>query len=438
MKTNATKPETADPVTAAAQGPMPGICVVHTHPLDADGAAIATRTVLLGRGDQIVLGRGNEATLALDDERLSRRHLRVTRTHDGRFLVEDLGSKNGTFLDGARLKGTCRPASRVARFGRHLGLFFEDSTPVLLGGVAVDGGVVIGPHLRKVLDAVASFAGSSTALHITGETGTGKEVLARAFHDAGPRPQAPFVAVSCATIPAALAERLLFGAKRGAYSGADADAPGYLQAADGGTLFLDEVAELGPELQAKLLRVIETGEIVPLGGTRGERAVLRFCSASHADLRAEAAAGRFRHDLYYRLGRPSVTAPPLRDRAEEIPFLVALALQRLGAELRAHPDLVEACLLRPWPGNVRELMVEVRSAGQRAQAARQRVVHAAHLSHDAGTPVTVPPETSLPAWPADDAIIAALHAEGGNVSATARRLGIHRTQLRRWLERRPS
>src|SRR5262249_18710429 len=137
-----------------------------------------------------------------------------------------------------------------------------------------------------------------------------------------------FVPVNCASVPAALAERLLFGARKGAYSGADADSDGWLQAADGGTLFLDEIADLPADVQAKLLRVIETRQVAPLGSTQARAVKLRLCSAAATDLRGAVAAGQFRDDLYYRVARPSVTVPPLRARAEDVPWLIQSALGR--------------------------------------------------------------------------------------------------------------
>src|SRR5262249_25883004 len=160
------------------------------------------------------------------------------------------------------------------------------------------------------------------------------------------------------TISETIAERLLFGAKRGAFSGADADADGYLQAADGGTLFLDEIAELGLAVQAKLLRVLENKEVLPVGATRARPIALRLCSATHKGLRAQVEAGRLREDLFFRIATPQVSVPPLRQRLEEIPWLLQVAAQSVAPNLKLSASLVETCLLRSWPGNVRELLAE--------------------------------------------------------------------------------
>jgi transcriptional regulator with GAF, ATPase, and Fis domain len=254
----------------------------------------------------------------------------------------------------------------------------------------------------------------------------------------------PFVAINCSTIPEGVAERLLFGTRRGAFSGADADAEGYLQMAHGGTLFLDEVADLSLAVQAKLLRVLETREVLPLGGSRPRSIDLCICAASNRPLRDEVAAGRFREDLYFRIGQPEAGLPPLRQRREEIPWLIALELKRAGVRLGMHGSLVEACLLRPWPGNVRELLAAVRTAAHTAGLQGETRLEAKHLSPTAGIALTassaiVTPSAAATGAPPEAArhaeLSAALQAAEGNVSRAARALGVHRNQLCRWLDR---
>jgi transcriptional regulator of acetoin/glycerol metabolism len=329
------------------------------------------RAVALPLSDgALELGRADGGGGPLDDKRVSRRHARVT--WDGRrFSVLDLGSQNGTFADGESVPaGGGRELQRVLRLGDTLLVPLADVRPLDQRGVRVIGDFVRGPTMQRLLEEVGSTADHGGTLHISGETGVGKEGVAQAFHAA--RGVGRLVAVNCAIIPHNLAERLLFGAKRGAYSGADADSAGYLQEADGGTLFLDEVAELEPAVQAKLLRAIQTREVVPLGAARGRKVDFRLCSASNRDLRALAASGQLREDVYFRIGRPEVLVPPLRQRPEEIGYLVVAELGRTSPSLAAHVSLVEQCLLRPWPGNVRELLAEVRAAARAALAARPR------------------------------------------------------------------
>jgi DNA-binding NtrC family response regulator len=391
----------------------------------------------------VELGRDHEAFAGQPDGRMSRQHARVS--FDGRrFVVADLRSRNGTFLDGGPLPAaTSGEVTRVIRVGDSLLVPARDVGPCQRLGVRLTGERVEGPALQLARDAAVQAARAGGPLHITGETGAGKEGLAQAFHAAGPG--GPLQAVNCATIPETVAERLLFGAKRGAFSGADADVDGYVQAAHGGTLFLDEVGELSLAVQAKLLRVLETGEVLALGAARPRRVDLRFCSATHRDLRAQVAAGKLREDLYFRIGSPRVVAPPLRDRPEEIAWMLREEVARLSPELAVHVSLVEACLLRPWPGNVRELLTEVQNAAQAARADGGGRVDARHLAETAGSAFAAsrgeegpPPSTPAPGAPAPPTrvrLVAVLRRAEGNVSAAARELGVHRTQLRRWLER---
>jgi transcriptional regulator with GAF, ATPase, and Fis domain len=288
-------------------------------------------------------------------------------------------------------------------------------------------------------------------LFISGESGTGKESLAHAFHKASPQRGGPFVAVNCAAIPEGIAERLLFGALKGAFSGVVADSEGYLAAASGGTLFLDEVADMDPVVQGKLLRVIDTGELLPLGATRARKVQFQVCTATHKDLRALTQEGKFRADLYFRIGLPQIAVPPLRERREEIPWLMKAAL-RAQPELLLSVPLVEACLLRAWPGNVREILAETHSAAFKAQAAKSDTVQVEHLSASAGAAMAAPlrpvaEESARPAAasaasprpasapPSRAQVLAALLEAKGNVSAAARALQVHRTQFRRLLVR---
>jgi transcriptional regulator with PAS, ATPase and Fis domain len=234
---------------------------------------------------------------------------------------------------------------------------------------------------------------------------------------------------------------LLFGAKKGAYSGANADASGYVQAADGGTLFLDELGELDLNVQAKLLRFLETREVMPVGASKAQRIDVRVCSATHRDLRRAVRDGTFREDLYYRMARPQVHIPPLRDRMEDIPHLVDRKLREIDSRLIAHVSFIEACLLRPWPGNIRELTMEVRNSAAALLAEGGHLLRRQHLSETAGVAATEPleqaPSLGAPRE-ADlqrDAVVAALEKSEGRVATAARELGVHRNQLRRWLEK---
>lgn len=429
----------ADVPGQEALSPVPGLVLLFA------GGQPAAGCIPLENGS-VELGRNHPVLAARPDPRISQRHVRVE--FDGeRFSAADLGSRNGISVDGENLApGSERKVLRLLRVGDSLIAPMRDIGPLQRLGVRVVDGRVEGPTSRATLRALEQIARLGATLHITGESGAGKEALARTFHAAGPAAKGPFQAVNCAAIPEGVAERLLFGAKRGAYSGADADADGYLQSAHGGTLFLDEIAELALPIQAKLLRTLETGEVLPLGASRPRKVDLRFCSATHIDLRAHVAAGKFREDLYYRIATPAIVAPPLRVRIEEIPWLLQLAIQRTAPDRAMHVSFVEACLLRRWPGNVRELLGEARTAAQLAVAGESPRVEARHLGANAGVALNTTPEKDEPARPPDGGrpgdtsptraqLVDLLRRVDGNVSAAARELGVHRTQLRRWLER---
>ncbi|MEZ4295981.1 MAG: sigma 54-interacting transcriptional regulator [Polyangiaceae bacterium] len=422
-----------------AEEPEPGLVLIFSS------GRPAAAVLPLARGS-IEVGRGEVLGVTIDDKRMSRAHARISFDR-GAWTLEDLRSRNGSAADGREIEaGAPSPAGALVRTGGSLFLLAADTRPYR-SGVARSADTVMGPALLRAFSAIARAARSGGVLHITGESGSGKELAARAFHDAGPAADGPFVAVNAATLRADLAEAMLFGSRKGFYTGAPGG-PGFLQAASGGTLFLDEVAELDTAVQAKLLRALQTREVLPLGATRPERVDLRFCSATHADLRSLVATGKMRDDLYYRIATPAVRLPPLRERTEEIPWLIEQALHRLEGAVKPpalHVSFVEACLLRPWPGNVRELTAEVKSAAQWA-VEDGGVLLARHLDPRAGTAANAPepdgpPPPSRPApspgGKVDDATIEeALRAAGNNKSAAARALGMHRTQLVRWLEKR--
>jgi DNA-binding NtrC family response regulator len=421
---------------------VPGVVLVFTQ-----GQPVCSALAL--HGSTRVIGRDALGSGIFPDPNMSRRHAEVH--WDGqRFLVRDLGSRNGTFVDGALVRGEVRGAGlRYLRAGTSVFLLRRDVRPFRSPGIERMDGLSVGPGLAMAWRTIARLARAGSNIFLHGESGAGKERAVQAFHALGPRSAQPLVAVNCSAIPEGTAERLLFGTKRGAYSGAAADAIGYVQAAEGGVLFLDEVAELDPGVQAKLLRVLETREVMPLGANRSQKVDFRLCVATHKDLRAEVARGRFRQDLYFRIGHPEVRLPPLRDRIEEIPWLVDLAVSETAERpLLIRPSFVEACLQRPWPGNVRELLVETRAAVHQAMVQGSKTLEVTHLTSAAGQEFDAPrtwPEIApgpgnrprrAPYGPPDPGTLErALREHDGNVAATARALGVHRTQLRRWLAR---
>jgi MoxR-like ATPase len=401
------------------------------------GGRATFRTFCVGH-EPIELGRLELAEDGCRDPLISRNHLRVS--HEGAaFVVTDLNSHNGTFVASQQITGVTRvPPGSLIRLGGALLLVASDVVAFRELGLGSIDGTVAGPSFRRALDAVAISRqlGLAQSLLISGESGSGKEIAAQAFHHAGAKPKAPFTAVNCATIPRDLAERLLFGSRRGAFSGAT-DAPGYVHAARGGTLFLDEVAELPPEVQSKLLRLLEKHEVLALGATTPEPIDVQVCAATWRNLREEVAAGRFREDLYFRIGQPEVHLPPLRERLEEVPWHVQQALQECGGtlQLTATVEFIEQCALRHWPGNVRELRAEVRRAAAAVVSQGRAKLQPRDLSPDAGTRIALANEAPVPRRFPDDDCAAALKAERGNVLAAARSLGVHRNKVRRWLDR---
>lgn len=426
MKRETIKDEKPSPKTS--EQAAPGVVLVFS------GGAACFHVVPLLRG-ALELGRDDLAALHLSDARVSRQHLGL-RLDGSCWTFTDRGSTNGVFLDGKQLQGThTGPSPRVVRIGKTLLLPVSDVTPYVLHGVSVTAERIVGPSLRQVLDQIAKVGRLGQNVLITGPSGAGKELAARAFHDAAASrgKDRPFVALNCATIPEGLAERILFGAKRGAYSGADSDAKGLVQAAGGGTLFLDEIGDLDAAIQTKLLRVLETREVLPVGATQPTAVEFSLCAATHKDLRDEVTTGRFREDLYFRIGRPELRLPSLAERPEEIPWLAQRAIEAVGLGARPDAELIEQCLLRPWPGNVRELLAGLRSAA--IAASGEELVLLSHLASTAGvslrrTPVA-PREPDAPLDPIEEA----LRKADGNVSQAATALGMSRAKVRRFIEK---
>jgi len=415
----------------ASERPRPGIVAIFS------GVAMCRGWPL---GDEpVVVGRARPSHLLLADDRASREHVEIS-FRDGAFVVRDLGSSNGTFVAGRPVVDATVADGGVVRIGQSVLLLLADARAFLGAGphVAIHDRMVAGPVVRDLLERVRQVGAAGEPLLVTGESGTGKELVAREYHAASRRSTGPFIAVNSAAIPEALAERLLFGAVKGAYSGAASDARGYLEDADGGTLFLDEVGELPAPVQTKLLRVLETREVVPVGGTRPRPVSFGLVAATNRVVRAEVELGRFRADLYYRIGRVRVTLPSLRDRIAEIPWIIEDEVRGLDARLTVHPRLVEACCHRDWPGNLRELRSELRRAGLEALRRGSPCVSVEHLADCAGTAYAQgsdPGEVTPSPDPSRDAIAAALAAAKGSVAAAARALGIHRSKLYRLLER---
>ena len=253
---------------------------------------------------------------------------------------------------------------------------------------------------REVLDVLERVAPSRATVLLRGESGTGKEVVARALHDRGPRAERPFVAVSCAALPEALLESELFGHERGAFTGASQARAGRFELADGGTLFLDEVGELPLAAQVKLLRAIQERQFERVGGRRTLTVDVRLVAATNRDLEAAIRAGTFRLDLFHRLQVVELTLPPLRERREDVPLLVARFLDELAAEhgrrLALGKDAVEVLVGHEWPGNVRQLRNVLERLVVAHGEGMVRAEDLAFLRETKATSVETPTPTSTP------------------------------------------
>lgn len=297
---------------------------------------------------------------------------------------------------------------------------------LLLAAPSAAGPVAADPESLQLFSLAARAAASSATILVTGPSGAGKEVLARYLHDRSPRANGPFLAVNCAALPESMLEALLFGHERGAYTGAQNSAPGLFRAANGGTLFLDELGELPLLLQAKLLRVVEQREVLPLGATAPVSIDVRLVAATNRDLAAEIEAGRFRADLYWRLSVFPLALKPLVARPLDILPLAAAFLRRHPAGVALSETRLRALVGHNWPGNVRELSNLIERAGI---LAGDGPILDEHLGFAA--PVAAPAglQPKMRAHEAD-ALSLALAETGGRRREAARRLGISERALR--------
>jgi transcriptional regulator with PAS, ATPase and Fis domain len=293
-----------------------------------------------------------------------------------------------------------------------------------------------------VLKSVEKAAANDLPIVIEGETGSGKEGIARAIHAWSGR-KGSFLALNCAALPEALAEGELFGYRKGAFTGADRANPGYLRAAHNGTLFLDEIADLSPVLQPKLLRALEQREVIPLGETQPVPVDARIVVATQAPLTEAVAAKRFRGDLFARLDGLRVRVPPLRERTEEVPFLFMNLLRKgfTGGRVPAvDAALIERLCLYDWPFNVRELDLVTRQLvalhGGETTLGRSMLPSRFRESERAAAPVSLAPQRAAEA-PDVDTFIAVLRTNGGNVARAAAALGISRQKAYRIMEAAP-
>ncbi len=388
------------------------------------------------------IGSGEGADVVLADRTVSRVHLEVCLDPDGRgVLVVDPGSKNGTFYLGQRLGRAVVAPGATLRLGETT-IAIQPAAGAGSERLSADTryGALLGESLvmRRLFSVLQSMEEVELPLLVEGETGTGKEIVAREVHAHSRRAKGPFVVLDCAAAQPTLFESALFGHRRGAFTDAVADRAGAAVAADGGTLFLDEIGELPLAVQPKLLRFLERREVTPLGSETVRSVDVRIVAATNRDVEAEVSAGTFRADLFHRLAVLRVRMPALRERPDDIPLLaIEMTAQLRASEAPSAPEslpsaLVEQLKRYPWPGNVRELRnVVARALSLGAEEANPAM---------AGPADAVDPEGLRPYHEARQTVVDAfelhylerlLSESDGNLSEAARRAGLHRNYVAR-------
>lgn len=403
------------------------------------------RVVEIKSPGAVRVGRDEDLEISLDDRRASRQHARIA--FDGaRVTVRDLESSNGTFLGERRVsrEEEVPPGGLIRIGGTHIVLMSADGHPIrpethgpIVGNTALGSEVIaLDPLSIQLFALVKRLAASELPVLVQGETGSGKEVVARALHRHSRRAGAPFIAINCAALPESIAESELFGHERGSFTGAYTRKVGVFEASDGGTLLLDEVGELSPSNQSRLLRVLQERLIVRIGAVQPTPINVRVVAATNRELAVDVARGRFREDLYFRLNGVTVSVPPLRDRPRDILPLATKMLQERGGGYTLDESAARALQRYSWPGNVRELRNTIECAVTLADSGE---IQLSHLPPSLRAGGRANDETSALRSKVDETerrvIIAALEANNKNQSRTAKDLGISRRALIYKMER---
>jgi transcriptional regulator with AAA-type ATPase domain len=399
--------------------------------------------VVVARGDGVRIERTDRiATIFVGDFQTSRQHLAIRRTSSG-WRVEDLGSKNGTVVNGEHIESAMLADGDLIEAGGTLLMFLDDGGPP--GGAedrdlsAADDAIGLLPTMSVALELqfqqILKIARTAVPVLVRGETGTGKELMARTIHETSGR-RGPFVPVNCGALPRDLVESELFGHRRGAFSGATEDREGLVRRAHHGTLFLDEIAELPLDAQVALLRVLQDGEVRPVGASSAATVDVRIVAATHQDLTRRIAERRFRHDLYARIAGFEVRMPALRGRREDLGVLIATILSRLCADperVTLSKTAARALFRYPWPLNIRELEQALRSAVGLRDGCEIRVEHLPTAIRDYRPPGD--PALSAKDRALREHLIELLREESGNVAAVGRAMNRAPIQIRRWCSR---
>ena len=398
-----------------------------TEPLAHDWLRGSGLSLIVGRGSEarrlsledapVSIGSAPDNDLVLRDRAVSGRHCRLEPSERG-WRLRDLGSRNGSFVDGVPVTlARIEPGSTI-RIGR------TDLRLCARNGKAHGDIVASSPAMRDTLVKVEKYAKLKWPILIGGESGTGKEGIARALHAMGPRASMPFVAINAGGMPRSLVESELFGHEKGAFTGASAEHRGVFEQAHGGTLFLDEIGELPLDLQARLLRVLESWEVRRVGAERAVKVDVRLVCASHRDLRAMVREGTLRKDLYHRIAILVIEVPPLRERPEDIEPLaecfLARDVEQLGPRRFSEPAIARL-LAYDWPGNARELRNLVLRAAAGSPGTWISAEDVEQAFREAGCQAGDPTEAQLER---------VLEMHRGNLTAAARSLGLARSTLR--------
>jgi DNA-binding NtrC family response regulator len=399
----------------------------------------------IAEGDaRIGSAKGN--TLVLSDPTVSRLHCEIHVRPEGVRLL-DRGSTNGTFVDGRRVRDVdLGHGTMVCAGSSTFRVDFTDEPGFLELSPSTKFGEVLGPsaEMRRIYSILEKVAPTDATVLITGETGTGKELVAQAVHDASRRAAGPFVAIDCGAIPETLFESELFGHVRGAFSGAVGDRKGVFEEADGGTLFFDEIGELPVTMQPKLLRALESRQIRRVGSNQSRKVDVRVLAATNRTLAQSVNDGSFREDLYYRLAVIEVELPPLHRRREDIPVLAAHFLERFtGRPDPPPPALLSSLMSRRWPGNVRELRNFIErsaSLGWPDPASVPAAPAEARAGGETGAlvPVHLPLKEARLQWTArfeEVYVRALLDKTHGNVTRAAKLAGVTRRFFQRTMAR---
>jgi transcriptional regulator with PAS, ATPase and Fis domain len=423
------------PLYTADDGPL---CLQVLYSTDTD--AIGSVHLLERSIVQIGRAGAGDRRMTIDDGKLSRSHADITWCPAReKYLIVDRSSRNGTALNGVKTSREVLHVGDLIRMGNTV-LRFSRADSVVSDWRAPDDSLLVGRsvHLCRLLAHVERAAPSSVAVLLLGETGTGKELAARRLHDLSGR-TGPFRAINCAAIAPELITSELFGHTKGAFSGADAAREGLFRSANGGTVFLDEVGELSAAQQAKLLRVLDTQRVLPVGASVEVGIDVRIVAATNRDLRSKVESGEFRADLYARLAEWVVNLAPLRDRPDDLHDLVVHFLDCVapGIEYRMAGELFERLALHSWPFNVRELRSIVRRIALLVPDGGE--IDVAHLPDELGNSpasrsqlIELPPPLTEPTARELRGLAEEL---SGNVKAMAEFAGKGREQIYRWLRR---